>query len=178
MNGARVMRPDIRLLEVFQAVGKFGSFTRAGEELGLTQSAVTRQIQQLEEAVGTTLLQRTTRAMNLTEAGVALLGTADHLLKEIDHRMAKFGERYLDQPPVIRLGLSHSIAHSHLPGLFSHFRRTRPDARLLVTYGSSAEIRERLSTSELDIAIIAQPPRQPQQLHLVHSYVDEFVIVT
>ena len=147
-------------------------------DLGLTQSAVTRQIQQLEEVVGTTLLKRTTRAVNLTEAGVSLLGTADHLLKEMDLRMSKFGERYLDQPPVIRLGLSHSIAHSHLPGLFSHFRRTRPDARLLVTYESSNEVREKLGGNALDIAIVAQPSKEPKDLLLVHSFVDEFVIVT
>lgn len=170
--------PDFHLIQVFQAVAESGSFTGAGEQLGLTQSAVTRQIQHLEEVIGTSLFHRTTRSVRLTEAGSSFLITATHILREFDQSMDKFREIYLNQAPQVRLALSHSIAHSHLPGLLVHFRRTNPNTRILITYESSSNLSEQLLDHEIDVAIFAQPSKPPSRLCLLHSFNDDFVIIT
>ena len=170
--------PDFHSIQVFQAVAEAESFTGAGEQLGLTQSAVTRQIQHLEEVIGTPLLHRTTRTVRLTEAGSSFLVTATQVLREFDQSMEKFRETYLDQAPQVRLALSHSIAHSHLPGLLVHFRRTNPNTRILITYESASNLTEQLLDHEIDIAIFAQASKPPSRLRLLHSFKDDFVIIT
>ena len=112
-------RIDLRSLQVFRAVCEMGSFTKAGAQFGLTQSAVSRQIQLLEQYVGTALLNRTTRRVDPTEAGRAFLESAAHLLHDFGSHLERLRERFLDQPPKIKLGLSRTISHSHLPGLLT-----------------------------------------------------------
>jgi len=63
--------PSLDLLKGFEAAARLLSFTKAGEELHLTQSAVSRQIQELEDQLGVALFQRRHRALALTEAGLA-----------------------------------------------------------------------------------------------------------
>lgn len=170
--------PDLHSLRVFQAVAESGSFTTAGEKLGLTQSAITRQIQHLEHVVGTSLLHRTTRSVRLTEAGSSFLLTAAHILHEFGQRMDAFREAHLGQAPQVRLALSHSISHSHLPGLLVHFRRSNPNTRILITYESSSNINKQLLEHKIDVAIFAQPAKPPERLRLLHSFRDDFVIIT
>ena len=76
MNELNLPDLDLHALRLFRLVAEFGSFTRAGEQAGLTQSAVTRQIQALEDRLGVRLFERTTRRVRLTEAGTFLEGEA------------------------------------------------------------------------------------------------------
>jgi DNA-binding transcriptional LysR family regulator len=69
MHKRRYSVPALELLPAFEAAARHLSFTRAGEELALTQSAVSRQVQALEQALGVRLFERRTRALALTEAG-------------------------------------------------------------------------------------------------------------
>ncbi len=170
--------PDLHSIHVFQTVAESGSFTRAGTHLGLTQSAVTRQIQNLEQIIGAPLLHRTTRSVRLTEAGSSFLLTASHILREYDQGMNRFRETHLDQAPRVRLALSHSISHSHLPGLLVHFRRNNPNTRIQITYESSSNISKLLLEHEIDLAIFTQPEKAPSKLRLLHSFKDDFVVIT
>jgi len=83
--------PPLELLPTFEAAARHLSFTRAGEELHLTQSAVSRQIRSLEEALGTPLFERKTRALALTEAGLSALHTAQEVLARIDSLLQSLG---------------------------------------------------------------------------------------
>jgi DNA-binding transcriptional LysR family regulator len=169
---------DLRTVELFCAVARASSFTRAGHELGLTQSAVTRQIQHLEQALGASLFHRTTRSVGLTKAGESFLEIATRLLQDFDESLDRFREDHLDQPPKLKLGLSHSITHSHLPGFLSHFRRKNPKASITVRYDSSAAVTEQLVDHRLHLGIFAHPEKAPPNLRLLHSFRDEFVIIT
>jgi LysR family transcriptional regulator, glycine cleavage system transcriptional activator len=75
--------PPLDLLETFEAAGRHLSFTRAGDELALTQSAVSRQIAALEERLGVALFQRLHRALRLTEAGLRLHRAAGEVLQRL-----------------------------------------------------------------------------------------------
>ena len=152
-----------------------GSFTRAGRQLGLTQSAVSRQIQQLEEEVGTELLSRTTRRAELTEAGGSFLKAALRITSDLEDSLKQFREAFTNQPPVVKVGISHSISHAHLPGLLKHFWRSNPGAKLDVVYNSSEEVIEELTDRRIDVGIISSPAKALGQLNLAHSFEEEFV---
>src|SRR5262245_16106820 len=76
--------PPLELLLAFEAAARHLSFTKAAAELFLTQSAVSRQIQALEESLGTKLFERRTRALLLTEAGQQLYKVAQQVLEELE----------------------------------------------------------------------------------------------
>src|SRR5689334_24402229 len=82
MRNRNVM-PSLDLLQGFEAAARHLSFTRAGAELFLTQSAVSRQIQQLEENLGGKLFERRTRALLLTENGRTLYAVAQEILQKL-----------------------------------------------------------------------------------------------
>lgn len=84
MHKRRYDLPPLELLPTFEAAARNLSFTRAGEELFLTQSAVSRQVQALEAALGVRLFERKTRALELTAAGHGVLRTAQEVLGKID----------------------------------------------------------------------------------------------
>jgi DNA-binding transcriptional LysR family regulator len=84
INKRRYDLPALELLPSFEAAARHLSFTKAGEELFLTQSAVSRQVQALEGALGVRLFERKTRALLLTPAGRSLYGTTQDVLERID----------------------------------------------------------------------------------------------
>ncbi|MEM7147403.1 MAG: LysR family transcriptional regulator [Verrucomicrobiota bacterium] len=173
-----LFRPDLYSLDVFQTVAKLGSFTGAARELGVTQSAVTRQIQALESRMGTSLMDRTTRRVRLNAAGESLLATAEETLRTLDRKLEWFAETHLGKAPSVAVGFSHSIPHAHLPGYLKQFRRIEPSARLCVRYDSGARLREALLEGELDLAIFTVVKGFPRELELLHSFDDDFVVVT
>ncbi|PZP11846.1 MAG: LysR family transcriptional regulator, partial [Sphingomonas hengshuiensis] len=89
------MNDRLQALRLFQRVARLGSFSRAGRERGLSQPSVSRIIADLEAALGATLFLRTTRAVSLTEAGLAYLTQIEPLLAaldEADHSVRGTGE--------------------------------------------------------------------------------------
>ena len=77
------MNYSLKQLRVFVAVARHGSFSRAGEAIGLTQSAVSHSVKELEAEVGVRLLDRTTREVVLTDAGLRLANRVERLLDEL-----------------------------------------------------------------------------------------------
>ena len=83
-SSSRWHLPPLELLLAFEAAARLLSFTRAASELYLTQSAVSRQIQALEESLGTRLFERRTRALLLTEAGQQFYKVAQQALEQLE----------------------------------------------------------------------------------------------
>jgi len=89
MNSTRWHLPPLELLLAFEAAARLLSFTKAAAELFLTQSAVSRQIQALEESLGAQLFERRTRALLLTEAGQHFYKVARQVLEELEQATQK-----------------------------------------------------------------------------------------
>ena len=87
---------DIYELHLFQLVAQHRSFTKAAEVAGLTQSAVTRQVQGIEAALGLELFERTTRSVQLTPAGLALCRQSIRLLGDIDQTLKNLREAFTE----------------------------------------------------------------------------------
>ena len=83
---------DLDLLRCFVTISEVGSFTRAGDRLGRTQSTISLQVKRLEEQLGRTLFARTPRSLSLTDDGKRLLGPARQLLRLNDAAIAELFE--------------------------------------------------------------------------------------
>lgn len=140
--------PALDLLVGFEAAARHLSFTRAGEELHLTQSAVSRQIKELEDQLGVALFQRRHRALALTEAGKQFYASAAQVLTTMraatDRLRAQAGKRALS------VTTTHSFAAMWLIPRLAGFTRAHPDVDVRIT----AETRvQDLDRDRLDIAI-------------------------
>ena len=111
--------PPLELLVAFEAAARHLSFTRAGDEIALTQSAVSRQIQALEERLGVALFRRMHRALVLTEEGRVFQQATVEALNAIDRRY----ESYLGMAPAAQPGASQdaAAATASYQVLISHF---------------------------------------------------------
>ena len=143
---------DPGLLRAFVAVKEVGGFTRAGQRLNLTQSAISHQIRRLEEQVGRQLLHRTTRRLTLTEDGEEFLRHAVQILSSLDALALRF------QPSpvtgVVRFGVPESFMGDRLPSLLCQFARAFPSVRLDVSVTTYLDLRTMIEADELDLAVV------------------------
>ncbi|MEH6405152.1 MAG: LysR substrate-binding domain-containing protein [Sneathiella sp.] len=117
-------------LPIFEAVHRLGSFTRAGAELGLTQSAVSRRIQALENILGVVLFSRRGRALKITEDGLRLGETALAALTLIEKTRQALGGPISG---AIRIGVMNSLGALWLAPRLGRFVENNPDVSLTMT---------------------------------------------
>ncbi|HEV2248564.1 MAG TPA: LysR family transcriptional regulator [Terriglobia bacterium] len=168
---------DLYELTLFQFVADTGSFTRAAERAGLTQSAITRQIHGMEERLGALLFERTTRHVALTRAGRLLQEKVMPLLKATDELFRELQQTFNRLPPTLRVGVARSIGLAYLPGYFFAFHRQHPEVQLQVVQRTSREIVEALDSGHLDAGLVCPPQHLPRSLQVTHRFADEFVAI-
>lgn len=151
------MRSEINLLllEYFVALARTKNFTRAAAELNLSQSALSRAIQKLEEHLGQPLFERKPRDVTLTEFGELLLERAKQILKLVEDTFTELSEA--GKRGRIRLGTIPTIAPYFLPGLLSSFAKARPDISVMVQEDTTENLIKRCGQGEIDLAILALP---------------------
>lgn len=150
------MHLDPDLLETFVAIVDGGGFTRAGESLHKTQSTVSQQLKRLEDRVGAPLLLRNTRGVALTEHGELLLGYARRLLQLHAQAMVALDATRVEG--VVRMGTAQDLADGGLATVLSHFARLHPAVRLEVRVDANCNLRERVGSGDLDLAVVLQEP--------------------
>lgn len=165
---------DLYQLHLIQLVGKLRSFTRAAEEAGLTQSAITRQIKGVEESLGIALFERTTRSVQLTPAGEFLLSESNHLVGDVDGCARRLKEHFGGGPTEISIGISRSICLAHLPGLLHANVRRVPELKYSVRCSESKSLLRDIEANELDLVVMGRPKRIPTWLKGTHSFSDRF----
>lgn len=168
---------DLYELSLFQLLAKSGSFTKAAQSAGLTQSAITRQIQGMENSLGFELFERTTRSVHLTKPGEFLLKESVRLLGDVDRSLRQLKEEFGNAKKEIRVGVSRSISLAHLPGLFHANLRANPKIVCRVVYQESRNILSALEGNELDLGILCPPPELPRTLCMTHHFRDAFTLV-
>ena len=168
---------DLYELSLFHLVARHGSFTKAGREAGLTQSAMTRQIRGIEEQLGVALFERTTRNVSLTAAGQLLLEKSAPILRSTESILHELQDSFHLVPRTLRIGVARSIGLAYYPGFFFAFRKTRPDVQLVVVQRTSKEILEALEARELDAGLLCPPAGLPRALTATHRFKDEFAFI-
>jgi DNA-binding transcriptional LysR family regulator len=153
-----------RRLQVFHAVAKQMSFTKAAETLFMTQPAVTFQIKQLEEHFNTRLFERGHGRIALTPAGDIVLEYAERILSlsaELDTRLREMTGR-LSGPLLI--GASTTIAEFLLPRVLGEFKSLHPEVQPKLVVANSEAIENRVAEHTLDIGLIEAPSHLPSLL--------------
>src|SRR5687767_10718685 len=139
---------DVRQLEMFRAVAEEGAFTRAAERLHVSQSAISRQLQLLEQELGTLLLHRTGRGVTLTADGEVLLRTAHRVESEIQDAVAQISDTRNLQRGVLSLGGGMTVALYILPKLLKKFRTLYKNLDLRITTGDTELLLRMLRTRQ------------------------------
>lgn len=168
---------DIYELHLFHLVAQHRSFTKAAEVAGLTQSAVTRQVQGMESALGLDLFERTTRSVHLTAAGQALWRESVRLLGDIDQTLKSLRQEFAGAKKEVRVAVSRSVGLAYLPGFFHANLRREPTLSYRVSYQTSAAILSGLEANELDVGVLCPPRRLPQTVRVTHRFNDTFVLL-
>ncbi len=168
---------DLYGMHLFELVATLGSFTRASEMAGLSQSAVTRQIQGIEDKLGAQLFERTTRKVHLTDAGKQLFIEARKLNSSLEDSLRRFQETHVDGQKTLRVGFSRTIGLASLPGILTPFHRGSPQVRLQVSHDTSENLEHALQEHRLDIAVVASPRQISSALEVKHRFTDEFELI-
>jgi DNA-binding transcriptional LysR family regulator len=145
---------DPVLLRTFLTVATGLSFTRAAEQLGLSQPTVSQQVRRLEEVCKRQLLRRDTRTVALTDNGQAMAGFARTILAANDEAVAYFTGSAMSGR--LRFGAADELALSELPTILREFRQLYPRINLELTVTQSGTLVRRLSANHLDLVFINQ----------------------
>lgn len=150
-----------RRLQVFHAVAKHLSFTRAAESLFMTQPAVTFQIRQLEEQFNTRLFDRGHGRISLTSTGEVVLEYAERILAlsaELDTRVAEMTGHMRG---LLLIGACATIAEFMLPRILGEFNSLYPQVRARLTVANSETIENRVAEHALDVGLVESEPLSP-----------------
>jgi len=180
-----IMEPDswlgveLRHFAALQAVASEGSFGRAAERLGYTQSAISQQIQTLERIVGEKLVERPggPRAVSLTEAGRLLLRHAESIVARLQAAQADLHALRSGEAGVLRVGTFQSVGARLLPEIMRRFRDQWPQIEIaLVERDSDEELAALVENGELDVAFVL-PPFGDAPLETIELLRDPYVLV-
>ena len=151
-------RASLRRLQVFEAVARLQSFSRAATELHLTQPAISMQVQQLEAEVGLPLYEQMGRRLDITPAGREIMACARALtqrLREAEELLAAMQGAGGGEISISAV----STAKYHVPMLLAEFRRKHPDVRVRLSVSNREQVVRDLTENSVDLAIMGTPPR-------------------
>lgn len=163
-------------LVVFRAVARHSSFSRAAEELLLTQPAVTQQIKALEEQFGHPLFHRAGGRISLSPGGVALLPFAEKIKSLADDASAAVAKAYGQEAGELSLGASQTIAQYLLPTFIAAFLRTNPLVRMTARSGNTDEMLALLVAGDIQVALLEGPDHRTD-VHIEPFMEDHMVLV-
>ncbi len=170
------MSSDFRL-KVFSCVARNLSFTKASQELYISQPAITKHIHELETVYNTRLFERLGNKIQLTDSGKLLLEHCDKILDDygkLEYEMNLLKNRFVGE---LRVGASTTISQYVLPPLLASFVDRFPDITLNLTSGNSTTIEKELQGHSIDIAIVEGNIKQPA-LKYTYFMDDELVLIT
>ncbi|WP_133271701.1 LysR family transcriptional regulator [Hymenobacter radiodurans] len=167
--------PDFRL-RVFQAVARHLSFTKAAQELFITQPAVTKHIRELETSYGQRLFERRGNRVSLTTAGTLLLTHADEVELLHERLQNQLHALHDEAAGRLRLGASTTLAQYVLPPILPGFQAQYPLVELTLLNGNSEQIAEALLRGQIDLGFVEGQVKN-RDLHYELLLDDELVAV-
>ncbi len=146
-----------RRLQVFHTVARLLSFTKAAEELHMTQPAVTFQVRQLEEQFNTRLFDRTHNRISLTDAGRRVYGFGEKIFQLYSEMDNAVRELTGDMSGVLILGASTTIAEYMLPVLLGDFKAKHPEVTIRLKVANTDGIVSQIENNEIDLGVVEAP---------------------
>ncbi len=165
---------EVDQLRYFLRVAERGNFTRAAEELNISQPALSRSIQKLEEELGQPVFERKTRSVALTDSGTLLQSRAQQILALIEDTKAEISDD--GRSGQIRIGAIPTIAPFFLPNLLRQFSTEFPAASIIVQEDTTDHLLKRCTQGEIDLAILALPV-PAKYLEIEELFQEELLLV-
>ncbi|WP_434583619.1 LysR substrate-binding domain-containing protein [Klebsiella sp. R390] len=151
------MNYSLRQLKVFVTVARVKSFSRAGEIIGLSQSAVSHSVKELEHQTGVRLLDRTTREVALTEAGQQLAGRLERLLDELNSTLRDAGRVGQQLSGTVRVAASQTISAHLIPQCIAHSNQRYPEISFVLHDRPQQWVLESIRQGDVDFGIVIDP---------------------
>ncbi|MFG1174319.1 LysR family transcriptional regulator [Erwiniaceae bacterium CAU 1747] len=151
------MNYTLRQLRVFVAVAAQGSFSQAGQTIGLSQSAVSHSIKELEAEMGIRLLDRTTREVILTEAGEQLASRLEHLLEELNNTLLDVRSYGQQRSGTVRVAASQTISAHLMPQCLAAGQLNYPEIRVMLRDRPQQWVLQSIRNAEVDFGIVIGP---------------------
>lgn len=167
----------LRELKTFVAVARHGTFAAAGQQVGLTQSAVSAQMRVLEQGLGVRLFERSGRAAVLNAAGRHALPLAEQMLG-LYAQMA-LATSAAEWQGELKVGAIATLQTGLLPEALPRFRAAAPRVELKLVPGVSLNLLSQIDAGELDLALLIKPPFElPKELLQISLAREPFVLIT
>lgn len=153
------MNFTLRQLRAFLALARTGSFTLAAESLYITQSALSGLIKELEQALGTKLVDRSTRRVYLTDTGERLYPMLDAAVHDLDDVMHRAIDQQAMQSGLVRVAASQLLASTLMPELIADYQTQHPASRIKLVDAPVEDVMARVFSGEVELGI--GPEREP-----------------
>ena len=163
-------------IRVFRTVAHHLNFSRAAEELLLTQPAVTQQVKALEDEIGVPLFDRSGGRVALTAGGKVLLPFADKMKEISDRAFAAVAETSGEQAGELAIGASQTIGQYLLPNFVAGFGKAYPRIRIIARSGNTEAMLDALLAHEIQLALIEGPEKR-KDLNIEPFLQDHMVLV-
>src|SRR5919204_1470589 len=154
------MLMDTRQLQAFCAVVEKRSFSRGGEKRGVTQPAVSLQVRALEERLGQTLLDRSGRRVEATEAGQRLYRNAQRMLALEQQLLEDVGGDDRDLHGTLAIGASTGPGAHLVPLLLCEFQRLHPDLHVALSISDTQSVIDSVADRKLELGVVGALRRQ------------------
>jgi DNA-binding transcriptional LysR family regulator len=167
----------LRQLEDFVAVAEARYFTRAADAVGISRSGLSASIRALEVELGAALLVRSTRRVELTAAGRALLVESHRALASVAAARDAVEAVSGVMTGTLAIGTEQCLGAVELPLELSRFRGRHPNVMINLRFDGSARLLEQMGTGELDLALIAVCGPIPVGVHLGPMVTERLVVL-
>ena len=145
---------DIRIMEYYLAIVREGNISAAAQALHVSQSALSRQIKDLEEELGVTLFERGSRRIKLTEEGMILRRRSEEMVRLIQITGSEISRAHSSLTGEVHIGAGESLAFHHLSRVAGEIHREYPDIRFTITSGDTADLMDQLDNGLVDVALV------------------------
>ena len=167
---------DIHHIRYFLAVCETLNFTRAAEKCNVTQPALSRAIQQLEEEVGGLLFRRERNLTHVTDLGLLMKPRLQQIVDGLSD-VKRDARRFLTlEEANITLGIMCTISPRRLTGLLAEFGRKFPGVSIKLVEGVARDLADKIEKGEIDLAIMANPEGFSERIEAHSLYGERFVI--
>jgi DNA-binding transcriptional LysR family regulator len=167
---------DLVLLRSFLAVAETGAITEAAEQIGVTQPALSRRLQQLEEHLGVALLVRGRKGVTLTEIGRLVYSEAQGIVARYEQMRETVASHQRLEGGTVRIGGGATAVSYILPEAIAAFQTAHPQVRFQLREAGSSEIADDVITGQLELGVVTLPVRD-RELDLTPLTTDRVVLV-
>lgn len=171
------IRLDIRHLEYFSEVAEHLSFTKASQSLHVTQPSISKAIKNLEDELGVPLFYRSSKQLELTDAGKAVLINAKKVLEAFNNLTLELTDMMELKTGEIRIGIPPIVGAAFFSKLIGQFKETYPEVKITLTEVGTKKIKQGVENGSLDIGLICTFPTQNSPFEIIKALKDPLMLI-